>query len=110
MKELTRVSKLSDRRETQLRGKLMTIDDIRGDGLNDLDLLAQDFQHMSLVVKSVQRNYRRLLKQNRRLQVLLLKSMDRCYCWPGNRCDRCQEILEVLGNPSLCDYVELSED
>jgi hypothetical protein len=91
---LTRESVL----ENQLKGNLATIEEIRTDTLNDLQLLSEDFQHLHVVVASVQQNYAALLKQNRQMRSLLLQVMDECYCWQGNRCDRCNTILQLLSN------------
>lgn len=83
-------------RESRLRGDLDLTEQIRADATNDLESLTEDFKHMTLVVASVQRNYQALLAQNQQLKDTLLSLVDECYCWQGNRCDRCQQILEVL--------------
>lgn len=84
--------------ENQLKGNLATMEDIRADTLNDLQLLADDFQHFNRVIESVQYNYNALLEQNCQMRRLLLTVVDDCYCWQGNRCDRCTAILTVLAN------------
>ncbi|MEB3831102.1 hypothetical protein [Phormidium sp. CCY1219] len=85
--------------ENQLKGNLATFEEIRNDSLNDLALLAEDFHHMSLIVESVEQNYSALLEQNQQMKALLLNVVESCYCWQGNRCDRCQNILNILANP-----------
>ncbi len=87
--------------ENQLKGNLTTIEEIRTDTLNDLQLLSEDFQHLHLVVNSVQQNYAALLKQNRQMRAMLLQVVDECFCWQGNRCDRCNAILQILSNRQL---------
>jgi hypothetical protein len=84
--------------EKRLRSNLSTVEDIRKDGLNDLMAMRDDFQHLQRVLNSVQENYQALLAQNQRLKSMLLSSVDECYCWPGNRCDRCTKIIEFLGD------------
>ncbi len=83
--------------EKRLRGNLSTIEHIRKDGFNDLKAIADDFHHLQTVLTSVQHNYQALLAQNQRLKSMLLRSIDECYCWPGNRCDRCTKIIKLLG-------------
>ncbi len=95
--KLTRQSVL----ESQLKGNLATIEEIRTDTLNDLQLLSEDFQHLHLVIASVQQNYAALLTQNRQMRGMLLQVVDECYCWQGNRCDRCRAILQLLSNRQL---------
>ncbi|MCT7970735.1 hypothetical protein [Laspinema olomoucense] len=87
--------------ENQLKGNLTTIEEIRTDTLNDLQLLSEDFQHLHLVVTSVQQNYAALLKQNRQMRAMLLQVVDECFCWQGNRCDRCNAIFQLLSNRQL---------
>lgn len=94
MKKVT-LTKLNVR-ESRLRGDLDLTEQIRTDTVNDLESLTEDFKHISLVVASVQRNYQALLGQNQLLKDTLLSLVDECYCWQGNRCDRCQQILKVL--------------
>ncbi|MBD2547407.1 hypothetical protein [Planktothricoides raciborskii] len=84
--------------EKRLRSNLSTIEDIRIDGLNDLRAMQDDFHHWQTVLISLQENYQALLAQNQRLKSMLLGSIDECYCWPGNRCDRCTKIIELLGD------------
>ncbi|MEB3282621.1 MAG: hypothetical protein VKK42_27255 [Lyngbya sp.] len=71
-------------------------DRLRENTLHDLDSLCADFQHMQGVVQSVQRNYEAVLEENKRLKSMLKDLVNDCYCWPGNRCDRCQRILNSL--------------
>ncbi len=69
---------------------------IRENAVHDLDSLCADFQHMQSVVKSIQRNYEAVLEENKQLKSMLKDLVNNCYCWPGNRCDRCQQILKSL--------------
>lgn len=85
-------------RESRLREDLDLTEQIRADAVNDLESLTEDVKHISLVVASVQRNYQALLAQNQQLKDTLLGLVDDCYCWQGNRCDRCQRILKVLAS------------
>lgn len=71
-------------------------DQIRENTVYDLESLCADFQHMQRVVQSVQRNYEAVLEENQRLKSTLKNLVNDCYCWPGNRCDRCQRILNSL--------------
>lgn len=84
--------------ENRVKGNLTAIEEIRTDSLNDLDILVEDFQHMTLVVESVQRNYNALIEQNQKMKALLLSVVEECYCWQGNRCDRCTAILKLLSD------------
>lgn len=83
--------------EKRLRNNLDTIEDIRIDALNDLIALQDDFHHWQTVLNSFQANYQALLAQNQRLKSMLLSTVDECYCWQGNRCDRCHKIIQLLG-------------
>jgi hypothetical protein len=49
-----------------------------------------------MLVQSVQRNYQAVLEENKRLKSTLKDLVNNCYCWPGNRCDRCQRIVNLL--------------
>ena len=69
---------------------------LRENAVDDLESLCQDFQHMQGVVKSIQRNYEAVLEENLRLKSTLKDLVNSCYCWPGNRCDRCRLILNSL--------------
>lgn len=71
-------------------------DRIRDNTVYDLESLCADFQHMQMVVQSVQRNYEAVLEENQRLKSTLKNLVNDCYCWPGNRCNRCQRILNSL--------------
>ncbi|NEQ71701.1 MAG: hypothetical protein F6K23_00550 [Okeania sp. SIO2C9] len=82
--------------EDSLRGKLEVKHQIRTDTINDLENFSQDLQHISLVVESIQNNYQVLLTENSRLKSTLLELVDDCYCWKGNRCEKCQKILKSL--------------
>lgn len=82
--------------ENSLRGKLEVKHQIRTDTINDLENFSQDLQHISLVVESIQNNYQALLTENSRLKSTLLELVDDCYCWKGNRCEKCQKILKSL--------------
>ncbi|GAB4277791.1 MAG: hypothetical protein Fur0025_03890 [Oscillatoriaceae cyanobacterium] len=84
--------------EKRQRGNVAMLDAIRADGLNDLEIVAADLQHMTEVLTSVQRNYQSLLAENRRLKNALQQLIDGCYCFSGNRCSRCTEILKVIAN------------
>lgn len=83
-------------REKRLRSNLSTLEAIHMDGLNDLHGIQADLRHLETVFSSIQDNYLALLEQNRRLKAMLLHNIDRCYCWPGNRCDRCTDIMQLL--------------
>ncbi|MGE5657291.1 MAG: hypothetical protein ACM37W_11845 [Actinomycetota bacterium] len=95
---MKKVAKLTqkDRREIDLKERIDLTEQIRTDAVNDLESLTADFQHMTLVIESIQRNYQALLSENRLLKDTLLKLVEDCYCWQGNRCDRCRNILQVL--------------
>ncbi|MDY7004052.1 MAG: hypothetical protein SWX82_08835 [Cyanobacteriota bacterium] len=82
--------------EDSLRGKLEVKHQIRTDTINDLENFSQDLQHISLVVESIQNNYQALLTENSCLKSTLLELVDDCYCWKGNRCEKCQKILKSL--------------
>ncbi|WP_413166672.1 hypothetical protein ACL6C3_08205 [Capilliphycus salinus ALCB114379] len=69
---------------------------LRENSLDDLESLCADFEHMRGVVRSVQRNYEAVLEENQRLKSMLKDLVNSCYCWPGNRCDRCQRILNTI--------------
>ncbi|KKD37449.1 MAG: hypothetical protein WAN66_08990 [Limnoraphis robusta] len=71
-------------------------DRIRENAVYDLESLCADFQHMQMLVQSVQRNYQAVLEENKRLKSTLKDLVNNCYCWPGNRCDRCQRIVNLL--------------
>jgi hypothetical protein len=96
MKKVTKLKTKPNLPESRLRENFESIDLIRADALNDLEILTEDFRHMALVAESVQRNCRALLAQNQLLKDALLRIVDGCECWRGNRCDRCQEILNIL--------------
>ena len=83
--------------EHQLMKAFELTNEIREDTIQDLEGLCADFQHNSLVVQSIQRNYQALLDQNQQLRALLLSLVKDCYCWEGNRCKNCQKILTTLG-------------
>ncbi|MGL5060849.1 MAG: hypothetical protein ACRC62_12805 [Microcoleus sp.] len=101
MKKVTKIKPKQNLPESQLKENLESISLIRSDSLNDLDVLTSDFKHMSLVVESVQRNYRALLAQNQLLKDTLLGVVENCECWQGNRCDRCLDILNILGGKNI---------
>lgn len=82
--------------EDNLRGKIEVKHQIRTDTINDLENFSQDLQHISLVVESIQSNYQALLTENKCLKSTLLELVDDCYCWKGNRCEKCQKILKSL--------------
>ncbi|GGA12447.1 hypothetical protein [Okeania sp. KiyG1] len=82
--------------EDSLRGKLKVKHQIRTDTINDIENFSQDLQHITLVVESIQNNYQALLTENSRLKSTLLELVDNCYCWKGNRCEKCQKILKSL--------------
>ncbi|MEZ2228766.1 MAG: hypothetical protein ACBR50_21140 [Microcoleus sp.] len=82
--------------ENSLRDNLELIEQIRSDAVNDLESLTETFQHMTIVAKSVQQNYQALLAQNQLLKTTLLSIIDECQCDRGNRCNRCQRILQTL--------------
>jgi len=82
--------------EKRLRGNLSTIEAIRMDVFHDLNTIKADFHHLEAVFNSVQQNYQALWQQNQRLKAMLLSNVDDCYCWPGNRCDRCRQVIQLL--------------
>lgn len=82
--------------ENNLREKIKVKKHIRADTVNDLENFSKDLEHISLVVDSIQGNYQALLSENNRLKTILLELVDDCYCWKGNRCDKCQKILQSL--------------
>ncbi|MEG4573379.1 hypothetical protein QUA56_11895 [Microcoleus sp. N3A4] len=96
MKKLTKLKTKPNLQESRLRENLELLNQIRADALNDIESLTQDFQHMTLVAESVQRNYRALLAENQLLKGTLLSIIDECDCGQGNRCDRCWEILKII--------------
>lgn len=87
--------------EHNLRKNVELVDELRADTVNDLDSLTEDFKHMTGVVASIQQNYNALLSQNRRMKDTLLSILDECYCWEGNRCERCQKILKVVTSENV---------
>lgn len=101
MQKLTNRKKTSNLPESRLRDNLDLLDQIRSDAVNDIESLADTFQHMTLVAKSVQQNYQALLAQNQLLKSTLLSIIDECECRQGNRCDRCQRILQTLAGKNL---------
>ena len=98
MKKLTNLKTQPNLQESRLKENLELSDQIRADAVNDIESLTQDFQHMTLVAESVQRNYRALLAENQLLKGALLSIIDECDCWEGNRCDRCCKLLKTLAN------------
>ena len=96
MQKLTNRQNSSKLLESSLRDNLDLIDQIRFDTVNDIESLSETFQHMTLVVESVQQNYQALLSQNQLLKSTLLSIIDECKCGQENRCDRCQRILQTL--------------
>lgn len=105
MKKIANLTK-SDVRETSLRSNLDLTKEIRADATNDLESLTEDFKHMTLVVESVQRNYKALLAQNQQLKETLLALVEECYCWQGNRCERCERILKVLAGDKAEEKID----
>ncbi|MEG4082468.1 hypothetical protein [Microcoleus sp. POL10_C6] len=98
MKKLTKLKTKPNLQESRLKENLELLDQIRTDAVNDLESLTEDFQHMTLVAESVQRNYRALLAENQLLKGALLSIIDECACWEGNRCDRCWKLLKMLAS------------
>ncbi len=98
MKKLTKLKTKPNLQESRLKENLELLDQIRTDAVNDLESLTEDFQHMTLVAESVQRNYRALLAENQLLKGALLSIIDECGCWEGNRCDRCWKLLQILAS------------
>lgn len=98
MKKLTKLKTKANLQESRLKENLELLDQIRADAVNDIESLTQDFQHMTLVAESIQRNYRALLAENQLLKGTLLSIIDECDCGQGNRCDRCWEILKTLAS------------
>lgn len=101
MQKLTNRKKTSNLLESPLINNLELIDRIRSDAVNDIESLTKTFQHMTLVVESVQENYQALLVQNQLLKSTLLSIIDECECRQVNRCDRCQRILQTLAGKNL---------
>ncbi|MGC9526618.1 MAG: hypothetical protein ACP5D7_13875 [Limnospira sp.] len=95
MKNVVRLTR-QDPWERQLLENFDLSDRLRDHSLESLDGICADFQHMSLVVKSIRTDYRAILEQNKRLKSLLIGLVEGCYCWEGNRCQNCQTILNVL--------------
>ncbi|MEG4208979.1 hypothetical protein [Microcoleus sp. S13_B4] len=98
MKKLTKLKTQPNLQGSRLKENLELLDQIRTDAVNDIESLTEDFQHMTLVAESVQRNYRALLAENQLLKGALLSIIDECDCWDGNRCDRCSKLLKTLAN------------
>lgn len=98
MKKLTNLKTQPNLQESRLKENLELLDQIRADAVNDIESLTEDFQHMTLVAESVQRNYRALLAENQLLKRTLLSIIDECGCWQGNRCDRCSKLLKILAS------------
>jgi len=98
MKKLTKLKTKPNLQESRLKENLELLNQIRTDAVNDIESLTEDFQHMTLVAQSVQRNYRALLAENQLLKGALLSIIDECDCWDGNRCDRCSKLLKTLAN------------
>lgn len=71
-------------------------DKIRENTMQDLESLSEDLKHISVVVDSIQNNYQALLQENQQMKSILKQLVDDCYCWEGNRCQRCQQILSTL--------------
>jgi len=82
--------------ERQLLENFDLSDRLGDHSLESLDGICADFQHMSLVVKSIRKDYQTILEQNKRLKSLLIGLVEGCYCWEGNRCQSCQTILNTL--------------
>lgn len=101
MKKVTKIQTKSNLPESRVKENLESIARIRSDSIDDLEVLTSDFKHMSLVVESVRRNYQALLEQNQLLKDTLLAVVENCECWQGNRCDRCLQILNILGGKNL---------
>ncbi|MCU0544302.1 MAG: hypothetical protein MUE44_19350 [Oscillatoriaceae cyanobacterium Prado104] len=101
MKKVTKIQPKQNLSESRVKDNLESIALIRSDSINDLENLTTDFKHMSLVVESVRRNYQALLAQNQLLKDTLLSVVENCECWQGNRCDRCLQILNILGGKNL---------
>jgi hypothetical protein len=98
MKKLTNLKTQPNLQESRLKENLELLDQIRADAVNDIESLTENFQHMTLVAESVQRNYRALLAENQLLKGTLLSIIDECGCCQGNRCDRCWKLLKILGS------------
>jgi hypothetical protein len=96
MQKVRNLKKQQKVSESRLRDNLEAIDRIRTDTVDDIESLTETFQHMTLVTESVQKNYKALLTQNQLLKDTLLSIIDECDCGLGNRCDRCQRILQSL--------------
>ena len=98
MKKLTNLKTQPNLQESRLKENIELLDQIRADAVNDIESLTEDFQHMTLVAESVQRNYRVLLAENQLLKGTILSIIDECGCSQGNRCDRCWKLLKILAS------------
>jgi len=96
--------------EDNLRGKIKVKHQIRADTINDLQNFSQDLRHISLVVESIQNNYQALLTENHHLKSTLLQLVDDCYCWKGNRCEKCQKILKSLAPETAKKKVNTAQE
>ena len=81
---------------------------IRENAVNDLENLGSDLKHFNSVVQSVKRNYQAILAENKKLKSTLMSLVNECYCWPGNRCDRCQKILNSIVDESTTEHPQNS--
>ncbi|MEB3882098.1 hypothetical protein [Lyngbya sp. CCY1209] len=95
MKNVVKLTR-KDPWERQLLENFDLSDRLGDHSLESLDGICADFQHMSWVVKSIQKDYQTILEQNKRLKALLIGLVEGCYCWEGNRCQSCQTILSTL--------------
>lgn len=82
--------------EQDLREHGELLSQIRENGLNDLENIQEDLLHLSTILASVQQDYRRLWQQNQEMKSLLMTFLKNCYCWEGNRCERCRQIYQIL--------------
>ena len=48
------------------------------------------------MVNSIQNNYQALLTENQQMKAILKQLIEDCYCWEGNRCQKCQKILDTI--------------
>ncbi|OZH51713.1 hypothetical protein AFK68_29075 [Hydrocoleum sp. CS-953] len=96
--------------EDNLRGKIEVKHQIRADTINDLENFSQDLQHISLVVESIHKNYQALLTENHHLKSTLLQLVDDCYCWKGNRCEKCQKILKSLAPETAKKKINITQE
>ncbi len=76
------------------------MENIRGHTIEDLVSLSEALKHLDFVVETIQHHYQEILRENQQFKSLLRDFVEDCYCWQGNRCQRCQTILDALFSKS----------